>query len=43
MFELWTRLGPRKHALGDVYTGATWWIPLNRPCAAAMQPAVKLV
>ena len=26
-----------------VHTGATWQIPLNRPCAAAMQPAVKLL
>ena len=35
--------GPRKHVLGAVYTGATWFIPLNRPCAAAMRPVVKLL
>jgi len=33
---LWTRVGPRKH-------GATWWIPLNRPCAAAMRPFCQIV
>jgi len=33
-FEIWTRGGPRKHAV------ATLRIPLNRPCAAAMRPVV---
>ena len=42
-FGLWNRVGPRKHVLGGVYTGATWRIPLNRPYAAAMRPIVKLV
>jgi len=26
-----------------VYIGATWQIRLNRPCAAAMRPYVKLI
>ena len=26
-----------------VHTGATWRIPLNRPCAVAMRPYVKLL
>jgi len=34
-FGLWTRVGPRKH-------GANWWIPLNRPCAAAMRPFCQM-
>jgi len=34
-FEIWTR--------GRVHTGTTWRIPLNRPCADAMRPAVKLL
>ena len=42
-FGIWTRAGPRKHALGEVHTGATWRIPLNRLCAAAMRPVVKLL
>ena len=40
---LWTWMGPRMHVLGVLHTGATWQIPLNRPCAAAMQPVVKLL
>ena len=35
-FGNWTRVGQRKQVLGGVHTGATWRIPLNRPCAAAM-------
>jgi len=35
---IWTPAGPRKHVLG-----ATWRILLNRPCAAAMRPVVKLL
>ena len=31
-FRLWTRVGLRKHVLGGGHTGATWWIPLSRPC-----------
>jgi len=39
-FGLWTLVGPRKHALYGVHTGATWRIPLiRRPCAAAMRPS----
>jgi len=30
-----SEMGPRKHVLGGVHIGATWQIPLNRPCAAA--------
>jgi len=40
---LWTWMGPRMHVLGGLHTGATWQIPLNRPCAVAMQPVVKLL
>jgi len=36
-FGIWTRVGPRKHLLDGVHIGATWWIRLNRPCAAAMR------
>jgi len=42
-FGIWTRVGPRKHVLGAVHTGATWRIPPNRPCAAAMRPVVNLL
>jgi len=43
-FRLWTRVGgPWKHVLGGVRIGATWRIPLNRPCAAAMRLFVKLL
>jgi len=42
-FGIWTRVGPRKHVLGGLYTGATWRIPLNRPYAATMRPMVKLL
>jgi len=39
-FEICTRVGPKKYVLGGMHTGATWRIPLNRPCAAAMRPVV---
>jgi len=44
-FGLWTRVGPTKHlrVLGVVHTGAICLIPLNRRCAAAMWPFVKLL
>jgi len=42
-FGIWTRVSLGKHVLGGVHTGATWRIPLNRPCATAMRPAVKLL
>jgi len=42
-FVLWTLAGPRKHVLGEVHTDATWQTPLNRPCAAAMRPILKLL
>ena len=38
VFELWTRVGPKKHALDGMHIGATWRIRLNRPCVAAMRP-----
>jgi len=41
-FRLWTRLGPRKHVLGGVHSGATWRIQLNSPCAAAMRPFCQI-
>jgi len=40
---VWTCVGPRKHVLDGVQIGATWRIPLNCPCAAAMRPYVKLL
>jgi len=42
-FGIWIRVSPRKHVLNGVRTGATWRIPLNRPCAVAMWPVVKLL
>jgi len=36
-FGLWTRVSSRVHVLSGVHTGATWRIPLYRPCAAAMR------
>ena len=37
------RVDSRKHVLaGGVHTGAIWRIPLNRPCAAAMQPFCQI-
>jgi len=39
-FEIWTRVSTKKYVLGGVHTGATWRIPLNRLCAAAMRPVV---
>jgi len=42
-FGIWTWVDSRKHVLGEVSTGATWQIQLNRPCAAAMRPVVKLL
>jgi len=38
-FGMWTRMGPRKHVLD----GVTRRIRLNRQCAAAMRPYVKLL
>jgi len=42
-FRLCTLVGRRKHVLNGVHSGATWRIQLNRPCAAAMRPVVKLL
>jgi len=42
-FGLWTRMGRKKHVLGAMHTGATWQIPLNRPCEVTMQLVVKLL
>jgi len=42
-YGLWTWMGPRKHVLGGLHTGATWRILLNRPCALAMWPFVKFL
>jgi len=42
-FRIWIRVGPRKHVVDGVHIGATWRIRLNRPCAAAMRPYVKLL
>jgi len=35
-FGMWTQVGPRKHI------GATWRMPLNRPCTAAMRPFCQM-
>ena len=40
-FGIWTRVDPMNRVLGEVHTGATCQIPLNRPYAAATQPFVK--
>jgi len=42
-FGIGTLVGPRKHVFGGVHTGATWQIPLIRPCAVVMWPVVKLL
>ena len=42
LFGLWTRMGPRKHVVGGMLTGATWRIPLNRPCTAAIRPFCQI-
>jgi len=42
LFGLCTRVSPRKHALGGVHTGATWRIPVYRPCAVAMRPFCQI-
>jgi len=42
-FGLCTRVGWRKHVLHGVHIGATRRIRLNRLCAAAMRPYVKLL
>jgi len=42
-FWIGSQMGPRKPVLGRVHTGATCWIPLNHPYAAAMRPYVKLL
>jgi len=41
-FGLRTRMGPRKHVLGGVHTGATGRIPLMRLYAVAMRPIAAL-
>jgi len=35
------RYGADWRELDGVYIGATWWIRLNRPCAAVMRPFDK--
>jgi len=40
---MWTRVGPRKHVLDGGLIGTTWRIRLNRPCAAAIRPYVKIL
>jgi len=42
-FGLRTRVGPKKRALGESAHWRHLEIPLNRPCAAAMRPYVKLL
>jgi len=42
-FGLRILVGPRSMCYTEVNIGATWRIRLNRPCAAAMRPFVKLL
>jgi len=50
-FGFWTLVGPRKHKFDHIrqvapvcpHIGDSWQIRLNHPCAAAMQPYVKLL
>jgi len=42
-FGLGLAQGTWKYILGGVHTGATWRIPLNRPCVAAMGLVMKLL
>jgi len=42
-FGVWTRVGLRVHILGEVHSVTISRILLNRPCAAAMRPLVKLL
>jgi len=41
----WTWMGHMKHVLNGVWAqiGTTWRMQLNRPCAAAMRPYVRLL
>jgi len=41
-FGLSTQVGQRMHILGGVHTGASWRIPLNRSCAAAMRHSCQI-
>ena len=41
-FGSWTCVCQRRHVLGGLHIGATWWIPLNRPCAAVMRPFCQI-
>jgi len=38
-FGLWIRVGPRRHVLRWVHSGATCWMQLHQSCAAAMRPS----
>ena len=38
----WTSVGPTKHVLGGVHSGATWRIQMNRACAAAVWPVPRV-
>ena len=42
-FGVWTRLAQGSMCYIEVHIGAIWRIRLNRPCAAAMRPYVKLL
>jgi len=41
-FGMWTWVDGSKHVLDGVHIGASWRIRLNRPCAAAIRPFVKI-
>ena len=43
LFGISTRVDPRQHLLDGVHIDATWRIPSNRPCTAAMRPVVNLL
>jgi len=47
LFMIWTRVGPRKHVLGAVHTGATWREPSvcggDAPVVKILWPLVVVV
>ena len=42
-FGMLSDVGQGNHVLDGVHIDATWRIRLDRPCAAAMRPYVKLL
>ena len=42
-FGMWTWVDRSKRVLDGAHIAASWRIRLNRPCAAAIRPIVKLL